>query len=572
VPEEETRAQTPQEEQVTREEAEAGSSEDVGVGGETETVRPLPSGEESVAASALEPGIEAAASDLEEEEEEEEEESLGTVAEVEELSPTSRRIKGYVPAEKVQKIFREYWEELSQSVQIPGFRKGRVPRRLLERRVGAKLHEELKKGLKEGVIAETVKEHGLYLVGTPEFTRDELTEGEPFEFEAVCEVVPDFAIPPFEDIEVRRPEPVVTAEEIDREIERLRAERAEWVTVDEWPPKEDDALVATVRIRSGNKTFREDESVEIPAGSRELYGIHIEDLPSRLCGGDRKVTAEVRVPENHRDERLRTRRVTIEVEIHEVKRRSLPEVTDEWARLFECDAVEDLRKKIEERLKEEKRREIESELGEKALEAVLERVDFPVPETVLKRMEGEESDSGEKPKEESEEGASTEELKSEGETEGERAGDEKDRFLRTFRETVLVDRIAEAEKISLEEEELDGYLSAAYGASGGGLVELKRNLERHGLLDEIRRRLLRAKVCDVLASKCRIVEEGAGQEASGPEKEGEKEISSVAAPEPVSLREESAGAPDEEAARETDPGGAGAENGEDERKAQEDEE
>ena len=193
-----------------------------------------------------------------------------------------------------------------------------------------------------------------------------------------------------------------------------------------------------------------------------------------------------------------------------------------------------------------------------------------MPELVLKRAE----EGGKEAAAASGEEAGSGEGEDSGEKEGAESGSEpaegeKDRFLRTFRETVLVERVAEAEKVILQEEEVDGYLSAVYGASGRSLVDLKRNLDSHGLLEEVRRRLLRAKVCELLASKCRIVQEGAGSEPLRPEKEGEEKSSSNGEPDSVSLKEEGSEGSEKEPAREADPGKEEPENGrEEERKAQ----
>ncbi len=464
-----------------------------------------------------------------EEEEDEDKDALGTQAEIEELSPTSRLIKGRVPEEKIRSIFKEYWAEIAESVQLRGFRKGRIPRRLLQRKVGSQVFDELKKNLKQAAISEVAKDHGLYVVGDPDFVRADLSEDAPFEFEVTCEVVPDFAIPPIDDIEVTQQPPATTEEEIDQQIERRREAHADWMTVDEWPPQQGDQLVVTAQVSAGPKTFQRSEGLELIVGQQQIFGIAVPDLPEQLTEGEKTISLQVQVPENHANERLRARRVQIDIAVQEVKRKTPPEVTDEWAGLFRCESVEKLREKIREELEASKKRNEEVGLGKRALEEILSRVEIPIPESVMKNIREQTPDAQAAEAPSFEEGSTAE-----GEGEEPTSGSEGDReqgaapaanadeaveeAVKDFRRQVLLDRIAEAQKIEVAEEELDAYLEAAQGVRGRELVEAKRQLEARGLLPSIQKQLLTVKVYDYLRSNCRIVGED-GQLVTRPEEE-----------------------------------------------------
>ncbi len=444
---------------------------------------------------------------------------LGVEAEVEELSPTARRIKGRVPADKIREIFRENWREIGAQVQRRGFRKGRVPRRLLESMVGSKFKEELEKNLKEMAVAEVVKDHGLYLVGVPEFVRAELAEGAPFEFEVDVEVVPDFALPPLEDVDVAREAVAVSDEEVDAQLQRLLRERADLAVVDVWPPAEGDVVIAATKISSGGKVLFQNDGNALLVGRNEVHGLEIPDLKDKLLAGERRIDCEIQVPEGNENERLRARRVRIEIEAGEVKRRKPPELTDEWAGLFKCANVAELKTKIAEAIRDEKERAADVALGERAFERIMERVSVPIPEGVAKRideyapkappdLEAVKSEEEAPPEGEAGAGAAVAEAQAEEVRPwAEESADLREAAEKAFRRQVVMDRLAEAHKIEVGEGDVDEYLQAAQSVRGRELVELKRRLEARGFMRRIMEDLLAGKVYDHLRRNCRVAAE-----------------------------------------------------------------
>ncbi|HAK94216.1 MAG TPA: trigger factor [Planctomycetes bacterium] len=447
-----------------------------------------------------------------------EDDRLGTEAEVEELSPTARRIKGRVPADKIREIFKENWRELGAQVQRRGFRKGRVPRRLLERIVGSKFMEELEKNLKEMAIGEVAKDRGLYMVGTPEFARAELAEGAPFEFEAVVEVVPDFALPPLEDIEVARDAVAVSDEEVDAQLQHLLREHADLAVVDVWPPAEGDVVVAATKITSGGKVIVQNDGNAVLVGRNDVYGLPVPDLKDKLLAGERRIDCEIQVPEDNENERLRARRVRIELEAGEVKRRTPPELTDEWAGLFKCANVAELRTRIAESIRAQKEHAAERALGERAFERIMERVGFPIPEGVTKRideyapkampdLEAIRAEEGTAPAEDAGADAAAAAAAEESRKRAEASAELREAAEKVFRRQVVMDRLAESHKIEVGEDDVDEYLQAAQGVRGKELVELKRRLEARGAMRRIMQELLAVKVYDHLRRNCRVAVE-----------------------------------------------------------------
>ena len=145
------------------------------------------------------------------EEQHEDEETLGTRAELEELAGCKRRLKAAIPAEKVREEVERNYTELSKMVSLPGFRRGRVPRKLLEARYGEQVDKELKEGLVAQSFSEVAKENELKVVGEPNFENVEINTD--LEYQAEFEVRPVIELPEYKGLEVEsEKKPVADAE------------------------------------------------------------------------------------------------------------------------------------------------------------------------------------------------------------------------------------------------------------------------------------------------------------------------------------------------------------------------
>ncbi len=540
-----------------------------------------PSAEEDQAADAVEETPDEIASVLEEESEEQEsgdEERLGVESEIEDLSDTKVRITGVVPREKVDEIISTQWREVAQNVTLRGFRKGRVPRSLLQKRMGKTFYEELEKDLKQKAFQEAAEDNGLRIVGQPDFEKVELEEGKPFTFTVVTEIIADFALPPLEDIVVEQESYEVTDEEIEAQIETLRSERGSMQSVEDWPPKEGDMIVATTVVKASGKVFLENEANSFMVGSNTLYGLDLPELSGKLSEGEKSMQFNVTVPETHNNEKLRARKAVVEVEVQDVKRRMPAELTDAWASQFQCETVDELRGKIRESLGQQKKSQAEQKVGQDALEQIIEQVEVPLTETVKEQInrlqeqkkkseEGEEegsdaeeaddtavgaeagetadespeTEADESPETEADESPETEadespETEAEAET-GEDDASSKDAaedfekqkaaVEKAFRTQVVIQRLAELHSLEVDEEEINGIIEQYYGVKGQNLLEMKRRLAYSGQLIQLTEGVLRSKVCAYLSEHCKVEgreepetaeneAEAASEEAEGP--------------------------------------------------------
>src|SRR5262245_44774769 len=256
-------------------------------------------------------------------EEEKEEEGLGTVATIETVGPCKRKIKAEVPHEKVAEELDRNYRELLSSVQIPGFRRGHVPRRLIEKRYGEEIEGDVKEALLGISFAEVVKEKDLKVLGKPKFDNIAFQKGEPLRYEVEVEVRPEFELGAYTELSVEGEEPPpVKPEEVDADLERLRQNYAELGTVDPAQAGPADLFFGHYVLHRDGLRVHSRDDVHFRPDTGQLDGFEVPDLVEKLkARGDSPVfTLRVKVPADYSEEVLRGSEVDLEFHIEETKR------------------------------------------------------------------------------------------------------------------------------------------------------------------------------------------------------------------------------------------------------------
>lgn len=317
---------------------------------------------------------------------------------VEETSATTRRITVTVPAEAVDGRIETGFGTLQHESAVPGFRKGRAPRALLEKRFGEALLKETKGQLIADAYSKALEEKGIKPVGEPEIepasAERPLQRGKPFVFSVDVEVIPNFEMPALEGIPVKRPVAEVTSAHVEQEILR---QRYRWGTPQriDGPFEHLDRMVgrAEVRVEGQEGVFFETDQalVVVPAkddeGQGQILGLLVEGLDELLLGkkpGD-TITVETIGPEQHEREEIRGKKVTIVYAISAAERISPAELSDLRER-FGLETDELLREQIRFALEQRRDNEQRNAQREQVFEWLLNRIDFPLPSKLSERQ------------------------------------------------------------------------------------------------------------------------------------------------------------------------------------------
>jgi trigger factor len=303
---------------------------------------------------------------------------------LETVEPTKVRINVVVEPDELRPAIDRTARRLSREVRVPGFRKGKVPRQVIEARIGrdALLAEAIEQEAVPEFYAKAIEELGVRPLSRAQVEPPDYTDGEALSFSATFEVKPDLDLPPYRGIEVERPSLEVTDEHVDAQLERLRERFAQLEVIGRPLAKDDFAQIdlrATHHIEEIPELTRTDFLYEVGSGSV------VPELDTEL-EGKRKgdiLRFNATLPEEA-GEGLAGREVTFQVLVKEAKAKVLPKLDDDFAQeSSEFDTLEELRADLRQRLEEAAEAQRASELETRVLQAYLDQVEVPLPESMV---------------------------------------------------------------------------------------------------------------------------------------------------------------------------------------------
>lgn len=417
-----------------------------------------------------------------------------------------------VEPERFGRDLERAYRKVAEQVKIPGFRKGKAPRPIIDAQVGRDV--VLTEFLEEAVpryYREALREHELAPISQPDIDLEQLEEGKPFVFSATVEVRPRLQLTEadYKGIRVERPSTRVTDEEVDRLLDALRECFAELETVQRPAGKGDYVVIdlrATVHDEEVPEATRPDFLYEVGAG--EFTGALDEQLVGKRAGEILKFNATL-------DDRFGERagqEVTFQVLVKEVKGKRLPPADDGFAKTAsEFDTLEELRAALREQLAANKERAADAEVRDRVLQALIQATEVDLPETLVEeetehRMHHarERAEQLGMPLERLLELQGTDELRFRAEA--------REHAVRAIVADLVLEAVARAEDIQVTAEELGQEIGRLAQALGRDPREVATTLERGGQVVALAGDIIRSKALDVLVEHAEIVpEDGATQ-------------------------------------------------------------
>jgi len=305
---------------------------------------------------------------------------------VERESPVRTRVEIVIPAEDVNVEFARQFKELGAKVAMPGFRKGHVPRKLLEQRYGKQVAREVTEQLAQHAFFHAVDDHKLPVVAQPVYEPIIAVKGEPLKIVARVEVKPEFEVKNLDGITAKRETTTVTDARVEEQVERLRKQMAQVRTVEDRPVQKGDVVRAdykgSVPDEGGDALEGKDVQLEVGAGR------FLPPFEEKLLGLARGAHAiDVTFPDDFDREKLRGKAVHFDVEIKDILELVLPALDDDFAKDVDesITGVEALRTKIREQLEVSEKDRAEAAVREQIVEQVLEKNPFEVPPSLVDR-------------------------------------------------------------------------------------------------------------------------------------------------------------------------------------------
>jgi trigger factor len=402
-----------------------------------------------------------------------------------------------IPAEEVSKAYRTVTGNYRKYAKIPGFRAGKVPETVIRRRFADGIRKDVVDSLLPERFNKAVIELGVKTVGQPRVTELTVEDGQPLHVKAVFEFIPEFSIEGYETVTVEKPSVEVTDEEFQREVEQLRESRA----VIE-PVEEDRVLVDGDWAQITYKGQIEGESEAAPiAGEDTLVEVGgketVEAFSAVLRGAKpgQELKAEVIYPADFAEPKLAGKTVAYEVEVKAIKKRTIPELSDDFAReLGHYEDLAELESRVRDHLANRKRHSVEGETKDRLFAALTERYVFAVPESLVQEQIEARLERGLRAL--AAQGMEAEQMRKLDF--GRLRAAQRDGALAEARTNILLDRIAKEENINVSDEELDRELQLAALQSREPVEALRARLTEDGGLIRIREQLQREKTASLL--------------------------------------------------------------------------
>nr|WP_309099741.1 trigger factor [Fredinandcohnia onubensis] len=291
-----------------------------------------------------------------------------------------------VDAETFNTGLDEAFKKVVKQVNVPGFRKGKMPRGMFEKRFGVEsLYQDALDIILPDAYENAIKETGIEPVDRPEVDVEQIEKGKNLIFTAKVTVKPEVKLGDYKGLEVEKLEENVTDEEVDAEIKQLQERNAELVVKEEGTVENGDTVVIDFEGFVDGEAFEggkaENYSLEIGSGSF-IPGFE-EQLVGIATGEEKDV--EVNFPEEYHAENLAGKPATFKVKVHEIKAKELPELDDEFAKDVddEVETLDELKAKTRTRLEETKKRDAENSLKDTLIEKASENAEIDIPEAMV---------------------------------------------------------------------------------------------------------------------------------------------------------------------------------------------
>ncbi len=302
---------------------------------------------------------------------------------VENLEKSMAKLTVEVPAEEFEKAMQQAYLKQKKDIGIPGFRKGKVPRAMIEKMYGPGVfYEEAANSILPTAYADAAKESGLDITSQPELDVTQIEKGKPFIFTATVAVKPDVVLGTYKGVEVPKIDVTVTDEDLEKEIKREQEKNARQVTMDDEPAAEGDTVTMDYEGRVGGETFEGGtaQGADLKLGSNTFIPGFEEQLVGVKAGDTKEV--HVTFPEDYHAEELKGKDAVFTCSIIKVSRTELPELDDDFAQdVSEFDTMEeykeDLRNKIRERREEDAKQSKRDNAVSSAARAA--QIDIPKP-------------------------------------------------------------------------------------------------------------------------------------------------------------------------------------------------
>src|SRR3990172_5821525 len=414
--------------------------------------------------------------------------------EVESIGAVKRKISVEVPAETVNSEIEAAYSKLKNQVKIYGFRKGKVPRSILERYYKGHVEDDVANKLINEGFNKVLSERDIYPVSEPEVEPEPFVPGSAFKFTATVEVRPEVGKKDYDGLKIKKDKVSVTGKMVEESIDAIRKQRMTLNDVDRSLKDGDTAIIDFEGFMKG-APFKGGKGEGVPlniGGGKFIPGFE-EQLVGLSAGDDKEI--RVKFPEDYGHKEFAGKDATFKVRVKGVKEEILPAADDEFAKDLGFETLDKLRAKVRDGIEKEEEARIKAKMREQVMDALIEGNQFDVPQSMVMKQEE----------------FLTEELKKRYgrerlEPDNEVKKDLKKRALDQVKAALILIEIAKKEGLKVTDSDLDERFNSMAAETNIDVAEVRSYYEKNKLMDAIRREILDDKIFGLVISRATVVE------------------------------------------------------------------
>ncbi|MCF2680957.1 trigger factor [Faecalicatena contorta] len=304
---------------------------------------------------------------------------------VEKLEKNMAKLTIEVSADDLEKALQSAYKKQKNRISLPGFRKGKVPRQMIEKMYGAEIfYDDAANELIPKAYADAYDECGLEIVSQPEIDVVQIEKGKPFIFTAEVAVKPEVTLGEYKGLEVDKVSTRVTQKEVDAKVQEEAEKNARTITVEDRPVQDGDDVILDFEGFVDGEAFEggKGENYPLTIGS----GAFIPGFEEQLVGveAEKEVEVNVTFPEDYHAENLKGKAAVFKCTVHEIKAKELPEIDDEFAaEVSEFDTLEEYKADVKAKIKEQKAAEGKAKKEDQVVEKAIANATMEIPEAMI---------------------------------------------------------------------------------------------------------------------------------------------------------------------------------------------
>lgn len=392
------------------------------------------------------------------------------------------------PVETIRAAEQKAARQFAKKARIPGFRKGKAPADVIRRKYGPAIRESVLHEIINDSWKLAIDQEKLEPLSEPRIQALKFEDNEPVSFEMVVEVKPDITIERDSDFKIERKLAVVGDEQVDEQINNILKQKAPWVPVAEGRPNNDDMVQVTIATLTDGEVD-ETRPYDLQLGANQAIP-DIEDRILTMSAGETLDTM-VKFPDDFGDEAKRGQQVSTRIELHEIKRQEIPDLTDDFAReVGDFDTADELRKAIRDDLESAAVREADAEVRRQLLEQITAANDVPAPKPMVERALQAYAKGYQVPE------------------------DQLDRFATEFapivesqvKRELIIDTVAKTRELTATEDDLDDKIAEIAKKQDTDPAKVYASLQKEGRIHDLERSITEEKVFSYLIEQSTITE------------------------------------------------------------------